>query len=249
MVRKDLGVVLKSARSGETSKLVTFLGREAGKISLLGKGALGPRSPFRGSLELGNLLEVVYYYKEGRTLFFLKEASVQATLGPARDSLSHLACAMAILELLENVCYWRSPEAALVDLVTEFLAEPTGGDPLQTFLIVEFKVLERLGIVPDLGACTTCGQAPADGFYYPAEGTSCCARHAHDVAHRVSLDDELLRYASSVARSSIAEGARVDVSRSVRKRFGQILHWTYNFHVQGYRLPNALKLLHEKKRS
>ncbi|MEJ2720147.1 MAG: recombination protein O N-terminal domain-containing protein [bacterium] len=63
MIKKDEGVILRSARSGETSKLVTFLGLESGKIRLIAKGALGGKSPFRGVLEPGNHLEIVYYFK------------------------------------------------------------------------------------------------------------------------------------------------------------------------------------------
>lgn len=247
MLRKDDGVILKSARSGESSKLITFLGRDAGKVSLLGKGALGPRSPFRGSLELGNFVEVVFYYKEGRTLFFLKEANVRTTLGPARDSLPHLACAMGLLELVERVCYWGSPEPAIVDLLDQYLAEPTAGDALRMFLIAEYRILELLGVVPDFATCASCGATLQDGYYYPADGTSRCAQHTQNVPHRVALDSELIEYGAAVAHSPIAIASNIPVSRAARKRFGEILHWTYTFHIEGYGLPKALKLLQEKR--
>ena len=73
MLRKDEGVVLSSTRRGESSKLVTFLGRESGKMRLLAKGAMSPKSPFRGSLEPGSYVEVLFYYKEARSFFFLKD--------------------------------------------------------------------------------------------------------------------------------------------------------------------------------
>ena len=76
MLKKDDGVVLRTARSGETSKIVTLLGRGGGKIRLIAKGALSGKSPFRGSLEPGTHLDIVYYHKEGRTLYFLREAHV-----------------------------------------------------------------------------------------------------------------------------------------------------------------------------
>ena len=247
MVRKDVGVVLKTVRSGESSKLITFLGCDSGKINLLGKGALSPRSPFRGALELGNVIEVVYYHKEGRTLFFLKEVCVRSTLGRARESLAHLSCAMGLMELVERVCYWGSPEKRIVDLVEEFLGDPLADDPLHTYLVLEFKILEILGVVPDFSGCPTCGAGIVDGHYLPAEGTSFCKRHSPASPHRVLLDATLLEYIATVARSTLDEASRIEVTAACRKRFGQILHWTYTFHIEGYRLPEALKLIQKRR--
>ena len=110
MLRKDEGVVLSTTRRGESSKLVTFLGRDSGKTLLHAKGALGPKSPFRGSLEPGNYVEVLYYFKEGRTAFFLKEVSVHSGLNADGGALTRMAVTLAMLEILNQVCYWGHPE-------------------------------------------------------------------------------------------------------------------------------------------
>jgi DNA repair protein RecO (recombination protein O) len=241
-MRKDVGVILKSARRGETSKVVTFLGRDSGKISLIGKGAMGPKSPFRGLLELGNLIEAVYYYKDGRTLFFLKEVHALSTLGARRESFPHLATALGMLELVESVCYWGSPEPRAVDLVADYLACAPAKDPLHAYLVFELKLLEILGQGPDVQRCAACGTDLASGFYHPADGASACDRHSGDAPHRVRLDPELLGFVARAAGSTLAEASAADVEPAMRKRFGEILHWTYTFHIQGYSLPNALTL-------
>lgn len=243
MLRKDVGVVLRSARSGETSKLITFLGRHSGKVNLLGKGAMGSQNPFRGLLEVGNLIEVVYYDKAGRTLFFLKEVYVRLTLGSLRDSLPHLATALAILELVESVCYWGSPEERAVDLLAEAIACPPADDPLHLYLSFAFKLLEVLGVVPDLSSCASCGGDISDGYYYPADGTSTCRKHSKDSPHRVRLGRKALDYVAGVAQKTLADLSTIGSDRAARKRFGEILHWTYTFHIQSYRLPKALKLV------
>jgi DNA repair protein RecO (recombination protein O) len=243
MLRKDEGVVLKSARSGETSRLITFLGRRSGKVSLIGKGALGAKSPFRGLLELGNLIEVVYYHKEGRTLFFLKEVNVRSTLGAVRESLPHLASALGLLELVEHVCYWGSPEERVVDLLLEHLECALAADPLHLYLVFEFKLLEILGVVPDLSSCASCDHDLAGGYYHPADGTSLCRKHSFDTPHRLRLSGELLEHIDLIRMSSLGEASGFEVKAALRKRLGEILHWTYTFHIHGYSLPKALKLM------
>ena len=243
MIRKDVGVVLRRARSGETSLLATFLGRATGKINVIGKGAMSGRSPFRGTLEIGNLLEIVYYYKEGRTLFFLKEVHVKATLGAARDSLPHLASALGVLELVEEVCYWGSPEESVVDLLEEHITGPPAQDPMLLYLVFAFKLLAVLGVVPDVSSCSSCGGDLAGGYYHPADGTSMCGRHDVDSPNRVRLSAEVVAFTRSIVDSKLEGAADYEMDRKTRKRFGEIIHWTYTFHIQGYRLPKALKLV------
>jgi len=241
MLRKDVGVVLKSARSGETSVLATVLGRQNGKVNLIGKGAFSSKSPFRGALEVGNLIEAVYYHKEGRTLFFLKEVHVRSTLSAMRDSLPHLASALGLLELVEHVCYWGSPEERIVDLLTEFIGCPPAQDPLHVYLVFAFNLLEVLGAAPDLASCAECGGEMA--YYHPAEGTSLCKTHSQESPHRVRLSPALLGYVGAATRSTITEALTTTADPVLRKRFGEIIHWTYTFHIQGYSLPKALQLL------
>lgn len=243
MVCKDVGVILRSVRSGETSTLVTFLGRHSGKTRLIGKGALAPSSPFRGLLEVGNVIDVVFYYRDGRSLSFLKEVEVVSTLERLRESLPHLATALGILELAESVCYWESPEARAVDLIADYVACPPSKDPLHVYLAFEFKLLGILGQRPDFSVCASCGSDITDGYYHPPDGTSLCDRHSMDAPHRVRLDRKLLAYVASVADSALAQASVDSVDPVLRKRFGEILHWTYTFHIQGYSLPKALKLL------
>jgi DNA repair protein RecO len=243
MVRKDRGVVLRAARSGDTSKLVTFLGRDSGKIKLIGKGALSSRSPFRGSLEAGNRLEVVFYFKEGRTLYFIKEAHVVSTLGAGNATLDRVAANLAALDLVDQVCYWGNPETGIVDLVDDYLDCRTGDDPLAVLLALEMRLLEALGSAPHIGSCVECGSPAQGGYYYPADGTSRCRKHAASAPQRLRVDDTLVDLAAFMSESKFDEVARTGVDAATRKRLGKLLHWTYTFHIQGYRLPEALKLI------
>ncbi|MEE9268882.1 MAG: DNA repair protein RecO [Candidatus Krumholzibacteria bacterium] len=242
MIQKDEGVVLGGARSGETSKVITFFGRRLGKIKLLGKGALGSRSGLRAALQTGNLIEVVYYHKEGRTLYFLKEAHTVLAATPGQDLVS-TAAALAPLELIAQVCYWASPEERVVDLFTEYRRCDPVRDPLLLFIGFEFRLLEILGLLPNFFECSECGANLASGFYHPAQGSSTCTAHSHAEPHRVPLPGGVVSLLDTVANQPLASLAGLEVDADTRKNLGKILHWTYTFHVQGYGLPEALKLI------
>ncbi len=243
MLQKDEGVVLKTTRSGETSRFVTFLGRESGKVRLLAKGAMGPKSPFRGALETGGRLEVVYYRREGRTLYFLKEVNVRSLLESGRESLSRMATALAVLELLDRVCFWESPESRIVDLVFEYLETSDVIDPVFFFLAFEWKLLTVLGASPDFGGCAACGAKLDGGFYHPDEGLCACPAHTQPEPQRIKLTGELISLVESLDDDPLAAAAGSIVSPDTRKGLGAVIHWTYTFHVNNYRLPESLKLI------
>ena len=243
MLRKDEGVVLNTTRRGESSKLVTLLGRDNGKMRLHAKGALGPKSPFRGCLEPGNVVEVLYYFKEGRSVFFLKEVAVLSAVDIAAGTLTRTATTLAMLEILDQVCYWGHPEHEMIELVREFLDATEVHDPLLFLLGFEFKLLDLLGILPDFGVCAECGAPSAGGYYYPEDGGSACAQHVRSSPHRIRLDEATTHALSVWMAVSLSQLGAAEVDADVRKRLGKVLHWTYTFHINGYSLPQALKLI------
>lgn len=243
MLQKDEGVVLKTARSGETSRFITFLGRESGKIRLLAKGAMGSKSPFRGALESGGRLEVVYYRREGRTLYFLKEVNVRSLLETGRESLERMATALAVLELLDKVCFWESPESRIVDLLFEYLETPDVTDPVSFFLAFEWRLLAVLGASPDFGGCAACGKKLDDGFYHPEEGVCACSVHTQPAPHRIKLGGDLIALLQTLDSGPLAGLAGTTLAPGTRKGLGAVIHWTYTFHVNNYRLPESLRLI------
>lgn len=246
MLHKDEGVVLKTARSGETSLIATFLSRGMGRIRLMAKGVLSPRHPSRGLLETANHLEVVFYLKENRTVYFLKEVSPLSPPYSKRDSLPHLAVRLAAMELLDLVCYPGSSDEEIVDLAVEFVRVGDAVDPLVLFLAFELKLLAALGAYPGLSTCAHCGARPKDGVYAARDGNAYCrahSSHAPDAAETLALRRDVLDAAEGLSAGSLAAAAQAQVAGSTRKDLGKIVHWTYTFHVQGYSLPKSLNLI------
>jgi DNA repair protein RecO len=245
MLQKDQGVVLGISRSGETSLLVTFLGACSGKIRLVAKGVLSPRHATHGLLEPGNHVEVVYYYKEGRSAHYLREASRLSAPGAGRDSLEHMAVRLAAVELLDRVCYAGGPDEDIVAVAVDFLT-CAAGDPLVAFLAFEAKLLATLGAAPDVTTCARCAAAPDGGAYDAREGASYCVEHAGGIEDALELSAEAAGLLRAALARPIAETAASAATRAARKQVGKILHWTYTLHVQGYRLPRSLDLLRSR---
>jgi DNA repair protein RecO (recombination protein O) len=247
MLEKDEGIILRTTRRGETSKDLVFLGRQSGKIRLIAKGALSAKSSFRGQLEAGNHVDIVYYFKEGRTLFYLREVYVRTAAATGRRSLDDLAVMLAALELLDGVCVPASPDQQLVDTALAYIHCPAAADPLFMFLVFELGLLEVLGVLPDFFACSECGRSTENGRYDSKTGESRCREHAGSysaaASDPVTISPKLLGLIGECFRSSLDNLQQKEVDRKLRKDLGKIIHRTYTYHVQGYRLPDSLKLL------
>ncbi len=244
MLKKDEGIILKCSKSGGSTRIITFLGEESGKIRLVAKGALKKNSPFSGSLEAGSAVEVVYYYKGDRHYYYLKEITVKSSCRAEEKSLETMATVLAVLELLDQVCHEGCPAAEQARLAEDFIASNFGGDSLLKFLVFELKLLDTLGFLPEFDICCFCGERISQGFFDPGSGSSCCAKdRSAGGDNLLELNETVLGVISgSLSRSFYdLEPARADAG--TRKNFGLILHWTYTYHIHGYKLPNALKLI------
>lgn len=243
MLEKDAGVVLRTARSGETSLLVTFLGRRRGKIRLMAKGALSSKRTSGGLLETGNHVEAVYYFKEDRSVFYLREVAALSPPASGRDSLPHLAVRLSAMELLNQVCYPGSADESIVDLAVEYVRVADEADPLWVFLAFELRLLSVLGAFPDLAGCASCGAGVGGGAYDARGGVAYCADHAHLALDGLPLTPEMLEAVGRCTECPLAELAASEVEPATRKQLGKLVHWTYTFHVQGYSLPKSLNLI------
>lgn len=103
MVLKDQAVILKSIDFQDSSKIVGVLTKEHGKISLIAKGAKNPKSKYAGILQIGNVLEILFYHKETREIQILTDASFIVKAYPIHFNMDKLAVLMPTLEMIDQL--------------------------------------------------------------------------------------------------------------------------------------------------
>ena len=101
-LQKTEAIVLKTQRSGETSKIVTLFSPKFGKLKVIAKGSRGLKSRFFGSLETLNHVSVVYYFKETREYQFLSQADIIHAYDKLKAGLNKYAVATICCELIDR---------------------------------------------------------------------------------------------------------------------------------------------------
>jgi len=108
-------VVIRAVDFSETSRIVTFLSPERGKLACMAAGARRPKSQLAGMLDTFNRLEVVYYWKDGRSVQKLGEASLLDGFGALKADLEKSAYAAFPLEFVYKTAQENEPSHALYE--------------------------------------------------------------------------------------------------------------------------------------
>lgn len=105
MITHSEAIVFKSVDYQESSKIVTAFTLEHGKIALMVRGVKKPKSKFSGLIEIGNILDVVYYYKPSRSVQILSEASYSLKNKNLRSDFEKMATMTSAIELISQLLH------------------------------------------------------------------------------------------------------------------------------------------------
>ncbi len=121
MITHTQAIILRSVDYQESSKILTVLSQEHGKIALIARGAKKPKSKLSGLIEIGNILDVVYYYKSTRGVQSLTEASIHYSSSNFRIHFDKAAILYATLELASQLVHENEINTPVFNYLIKFI--------------------------------------------------------------------------------------------------------------------------------
>lgn len=148
MISHTEAIVFRTVDYQESSKIVTVFSREHGKIALMVRGAKKPKSKFSGLIEVGNMLDVVYYYKSSRSVQILSEASYQQKTMNLRTDFEKMATMTSAIELISQLLHDNEVNEPLFDFTQKMLLwlDHTDAHPPAIFPYLQIRLAELTGI-------------------------------------------------------------------------------------------------------
>ena len=121
MIAHTSAIVFKTVDYSESSKIVTVFSKEHGKIALIARGVKKPKSKYANLLEVGNLLDIVYYYKASRSVQTITEATYLHKTLNIRMDFEKMATMMSSVELISQLLHENEINHPLFDFTLSFL--------------------------------------------------------------------------------------------------------------------------------
>ena len=135
----------------ETSLIVHWLTADLGRVATVAKGARRPKSPFRGQIDLFYLAEFSFNRSQRSDLHTLREVKLLEPHATLRRDMAWIEQAAYCAKLIEQCTETETPLPHLFAQFSGLLAElPLHPAQPQTVFGFEMKLLEELGLAPDL---------------------------------------------------------------------------------------------------
>jgi DNA repair protein RecO (recombination protein O) len=182
MLKKDLAVCIRAIDYSETSQIITFFARDAGKFTAIAKGSKRPKSAFDGPIELFAQGRIVYSQTRTDKLSTLTEFSQYPAFTFATRDLFALHCASLAAELVNSGIDDYDPHQKLFDAFIKFLHDlDQTQDALRLLIIFQLNLLKEIGLMPVLDHCSNCKTQYAklnthDEFYFSSEANGLICR-------------------------------------------------------------------------
>ncbi|MDA1272520.1 MAG: DNA repair protein RecO [Verrucomicrobia bacterium] len=148
---RTAGVILRVRPLTETSLIANWLTPDLGRISTVARGALRPKSPFRGKLDLFFFADFTFNRSRRSDLHALREIAVRNHNAALREDITRLREAAYVSQLIEQNTETETPLPALFDLFQSTLQEIATNPPRVLRLIAfESRFLADMGLAPSL---------------------------------------------------------------------------------------------------
>ena len=226
-IEKFEGIILSETNYSESSKILNVLTDKYGLIGIMSKGCRNIKSKLRGvSRKLVYGTFNVYYKEKGlSTLISIDVIDVINSFSKTVTDLEKISYASFIIDLTYQVVKQNDSEEIYSILKNILLKLEEGLDPLVLTNILEIKLLDYLGITPNIDSCTNCGSTKQIVTLSSEHGGYICK----DCYQNEPLVNEktikLIRMYYYVDISSIS---KLEVSREVTKEINTFLDDYYD---------------------
>jgi DNA repair protein RecO (recombination protein O) len=173
MLYKVEGLVIRGMDYGEGHKIISVYTREAGKMSVMARGAKKLKSRHGAITQLFTYGQFVVY-KTGQ-MGTLNAGEIIDSNQKLREDLMKGAYAAYIAEMAEKLTGELEPDAMLFEqLLAAFKSIADGKAPFAVTHIIEMKMLILSGYLPELDECVSCGRTDGDMVFSLAGGGILC---------------------------------------------------------------------------
>lgn len=184
MLERCEALVLRGVDFSQSSRIVTFLCPQRGRMACMVKGVRRQNNVLAGLLDTFHRLEIVYTWKDSRRVQQLTDCTLLEAYNGVRDDLDKSMFAALPLEIADTVAHDNDPSRELFAAVVAGLEglDRWTGDVRSYCAWFALRLLTVSGFAPTVRSCCSCGRevSGARGFSY--KGGVTCGQCDYDYA-------------------------------------------------------------------
>lgn len=160
------GIVIREQNIGEADRLVTLLTRDYGVVRAFARGARRVKNPALSATQLLSYARFSIF--QGRDSYIIDEAEPIEVFFPLREDLQKLSLALYLAELGGEL----SPELETAEEQLRLLLNclhllcENKKDEKMVKAVFELRMLSISGYIPNLVACSECGEFADEVMYF-----------------------------------------------------------------------------------
>lgn len=250
---KAEGIIVRTMKMGESSKLVTLFTRELGFLKVVAKGSRTSKSRYGAALEPLTVSRVVYYHKENRELQFLSQADIAEHFTQLSANLERWGFANACCELVERTHLGVELQPKVYPLLLETLRAMNAAtiEPRLCFWHFQMHLLGLLGFAPNFKHCQNCGAASVNAgrehsmqHFDMAHGGLVCERCAAMRGAQL-LSGDAARMLESLQAAALDKISRFKTSPATRHAIEHFFRTYFAYHLEEIGNLSALKFVRD----
>ncbi len=230
MITKTEAIVLRTVEYQESSVIATLFTLDHGKIAVIAKGARRPKSKFAAFLVPGQMLEVVYYMKQTRSVQTLSDASYRVKLDNLRFDLQKMALATSTLELADQLLHDNEVNEPLFHFLSVMLPWMNEQEKVSRviFPYIQLRLTQLLGI--GLQDMISEQDHPGHGYINIQSGTLTEGPGEGQAIRLTPLQFVFVRKSLHSMKSSIFD---LDLKHGELKSLIEYLDRYFRYHIEG----------------
>ena len=206
MLAKDIAICIRTTDYSETSQVVTFFTRTAGKVDAIAKGSKRPKSSFGGPLEIFSYGQIMFTDSSRERLSTLTEFVQQKDFSSLAKNHFGLNCAYLAVELTDKLTTDYDPHPELFDSLVEFLQNlqnsKADADRLVLLILFQLSLLREAGLQPVLNICVNCknefNSDWAAGFFSSSANGLVCMDCEGNYPNKIKLSKDTAKVLSNL---------------------------------------------------
>ncbi|QCR32920.1 DNA repair protein RecO [Lysinibacillus sp. SGAir0095] len=225
MLNKWEGIVLKSRAYGESNKIVTLMTREAGKITVMARGAKKPTSRLAGVTQ--TFMHGMYMVQRTSGMGTMQQGEHLASMRHIQTDINATAYASYIVELVDRLVD-EGPEPFAFEVLLQALnAIEEEHDPEAISLFVDWKLLPYTGVQPILNACASCGSFDGEFAFSFSQGGFLCHRCFHQDPYIIRLSPTQLKLIRMFYNVPIDQIGKLELKKGTKQFIKKIVTTIY----------------------